>query len=532
MKTLSMASAMALDPRGQLRQYAYNALDVTGTLEIYNTLKDRLTPADERIYALERAMQGPAMSMTLRGIKVDTDARTRVLRDLEKEVASLEKSTGTHPAILAVWDKLIKVTGACPTPSRKDGKHKWQPKVPDTPERHCMDCGASRFEVDVFNPGSADQVKHLMYDLLGMKKQTGKNGEVTVNDEALDKLAAKYPAHGEIIRQIRTYRDARKQAGDVGAKLTPDNRFKSVFNVGAAWTGRWSSSKDPFGYGRNLQNVAERHRYMFVADPGWEMIYADLKQAESNVVAHMAADEKYIEAHKLGDVHTYVTRLVWPDMPWTGDLKEDKKIAKQLPPWDPVEGHDYRFQSKRIQHGSNYGLTPFGVSMIAHIPLREAQSAQRNYFRAFPGIPAWHDRVAEQVRNGEPLVNPLGRTIRLFGRPWDKRTWRQGLAFLPSSTVADIINIGIYLVWRELEATSDPLERKVQLLAQVHDAMLAQFRRGETSVAHRIMELMRVPVPIVGIDGITRMAEIETEAAVGLNWGHRSTDNPDGIQEI
>lgn len=529
MKILSAATAQALDPKGQPRQYAYNALDVTGTLEIFNTLHERLTPGDARIYALERAMQGPAMAMTMRGIRVNTAQRTKSMAELKREITRIEKIVAKHPDVTAVWDRMEKVTGTCPTPTRKDAKHKWEKGVEDSPARKCVDCGTSRMEIKPFSAGSNAQIKHLLYDLFGMKPVMGKTGEVTTDDEALDKLMQKHPEHQHLIHLLRTYADAQKQYGDLGARLSPDNRFMGSFNVGAAWTGRWSASKDPFGQGRNLQNVAPRHRVIFEADTGWELLYADLKQAESNVVAHMAGDEKYIEAHALGDVHTYVTRLVWPELEWTGDLKKDKAVAKQLPPWDQVEGHDYRFQSKRIQHGSNYGLTPFGVAMIAHIPVKEATAAQRNYFSAFPGIPAWHDDVARRVQNGEPLTNPLGRTIRLFGRPWDKRTWRQGLAFLPSSTVADIINIGLYRVWRELDATP---EQKAQLLAQIHDALLAQYRTGDTATVKRILELMSIPVPIKDIHGITRIANIETEAAVGLNWGHHSPENPTGVKEI
>jgi hypothetical protein len=46
------------------------------------------------------------------------------------------------------------------------------------------------------------------------------------------------------------------------------------------------------------------------------------------------------------------------------------------------------------------------------------------------------------------------------------------------------------------------------------------------------MELMSVPVPVTDIYGVTRIARIETEAAVGLNWGHKSDDNPNGLVEI
>jgi len=113
---------------------------------------------------------------------------------------------------------------------------------------------------------------------------------------------------------------------------------------------------------------------MFIADPGKVLCYADLKQAESLTVAYLAGDEAYIEAHKSGDTHTFVARMIWPDLPWTGDIWKDKAWAKEhMPEWDPADGHDFRFQSKRIQHGGNYGMSPYGVARVAHIPVAEAE---------------------------------------------------------------------------------------------------------------------------------------------------------------
>ncbi len=328
-----------------------------------------------------------------------------------------------------------------------------------------------------------------------------------------------------LCRAILAVRDKQKQLGSLAAKLTPDGRYPSSFNVGAAWTGRFSSSKNPFGLGGNLQNVAPKHRRVFIADPGMEIGYADYMQGESNIVAHLSGDPKYIEAHRLGDVHTYVTRYVWPELPWTGDLAKDKKIAKQNPPWDLAEGHDYRFQCKRIQHGSNYGLTPFGISMIAQIPLSEAKRAYNSYMTEFDYIPAWQAWVRSQVLEHKPLSNALGRPWLPFGRPWDKHTWRQALSFLPQSLLADIDDIALYRVWLDLE------EQEVQLLAQVHDALLHQFPKGHYDLEREVLKRMQIPVPITDYRGNTRIMTIGVETATGANWGHISPDNKLGIDE-
>ena len=527
-RIVSLKQAQGL--KGQLRHWAYNALDCTGTREIMDNLHPMLDDDTRKIYAFERAVQAPAFAMSRRGIKINVEKRKEAARVVKRDLRKIEKRLNAMPEISRVWDNYVKVTGICPKSTRKDNRHTWEKGVEDTPKRKCVSCGTSRMTIAPFNPNSHHQCRHLLYDLLGLPLQFNKDKAVTTDDEALQKLSRKKPKTAKITDAILEARGLKKQLALLEARLTPDERFPISFNVGTAWTGRWSSSKSPFGEGGNGQNIAERHRHIFEADNGYTMCYADLKQAESNIVAHLAGDEGYIEAHASGDVHTYVTRIIWPDLPWTGDLAKDKAIAKQNPEWDQAPGHGFRFQSKRIQHGCNYGLTPFGIAIIAHIPLEAAKQAFHAYHSGFPGIREWQRNIRKAVQGQEALVNPLGRKIRLFGRPWDEHTYKQGLSFLPQSAVADIINIAVWRVWKELEIDGDEL---VQLLAQVHDALLFQYPDGRTDdVIPQVMKLMTVPVPILGADGKMRTARVETEAAIGKNWGKKNDSNPNGLVEI
>lgn len=524
---IDLEQAQAL-PKGQMRDWAYNALDVTGTREVADVLLARLDTDTQRIYNFTLALMAPTLTMQMRGVLVDVNKRAKKIAALKRELKRDEKALAKHPKIVEVWDGTEKDTGKCKLSTRKDGKHSWERGVPDTPDRRCVSCGAPRYKPSPFNPNSPQQSWHLWHELLGVPKPMlrKKGGGYGVDKEVLLKIKEKMPKLTALADAALEIRNKKKQIGFLGAKLTATNRFPSTFNPGGAWTGRMSSNKDHHQRGANLQNIAERHRDIFIADPGYKLVYADYKQAESNTVAHLAGDEKYIEAHAIGDVHTYVTRLVWPELPWTWDIKKDKKIAKQNPEWDQAPGHEYRFQSKRIQHGSNYGLSPFGIAMIAHIPQAAAEQAQGNYYKAFPMIPAWQNWNGSQVKEQLPLYNPLGRRIMLFGRPWDGHTLKQGLAFQPQSTVADLVNIAMWRIWKELEPEG------LQLLAQVHDALLFQYPEDREDLLYRALELMKIDIPIKGVDGKMRTMQIEVEAAVGRNWRHKSEDNPEGIEEI
>jgi DNA polymerase-1 len=512
---------------GQQRHWLYNALDCVGTRKVHDTLQTLMSPAAKRYYQFEMAAQTPAMKMASRGILVDTFARDEVVLELKKELKTMAKAISAHPQVEGVWDGTEKETGTCAKSKRKDGKHSWEPGVPDGPDRHCTECGKSRLRPTAFNPASPVGVMHLFYDLLKIRRQYNKDGLPSSDDEAMSRIARQFPKVAELATYVKDYRALNKQIGFLSTSLTPKDRFPSSFNVGAAWTDRWSSSSDVFGYGGNSQNITERHRRMFVADPGKVLVYADLKQAESNIVAHLAGDDAYIEAHQSGDVHTFATRLIWPDLGWTGDLTHDKDLAKgTLPEWDQTPGHDLRWQSKRIQHGSNYGLTPFGMSIISHTPVAANRVAQSSYFKGFPMIRVWQRQVREIVQGQGTLVSPLGREVKLFGRPWDEHTYKQGLAVGPQGTVAHIINMA---AWR-IENEFDP--DKIELLAQVHDALVWQQDPGDLDTLYQAAGLMMIPMPIVDVMGKLRYAVIEAEIAMGKNWGHKSKTNPDGIDEI
>lgn len=523
---------------GFVREQIYGSLDTIATLQIDDYLEAQMTEADKRAHDFYMAIMGPAMEMSMRGILVDPVSKDKQIRELQAKMRRIVSDIRKHKEITSVWDRIELNSGACPSPKRKDGKHSWprakkdEPAIPDKDKR-CEACGASRQKIRPFSPGSDQDVPHLLYDLWRLKPVTNKDGKITADKEARertrDKLKANQKQYDEPIRLIDEYADTEKQLGFFKFR-SDDGRFHSNFNVGVTSTHRWSSNQDNYGRGSNAQNVTEAHRHNFVADPGYELCYADLKQAESKVISFVAGDEGYIEAHEGGDTHTFVCRLVWPEgingQQWTGDLGKDKVIATSArPPWDDREGHDYRFQSKAVQHGSNLGLTPYGMAIQKRIPVSAASEGQARYFKAFPGIGGYQRMIRDHVQNQEPIVTPLGISFKLFGRPWDEGTYKEGLAVIPQSMVGHIISIGCYRIW-----TQQP---EVQLLAQVHDAILFQFPKGRYDIVHKSLQLMEVPIPITGIDSKLRVMTIGTEAAVGHNWGHSKWDhNPDGLKEI
>lgn len=520
---------------GDQRFAAYACLDATGTREIYDKLRPQMSEKQERIYKWTMAQLGPAIVMGRRGIKIDQEAQAKAIKELGKACDKAVEAAQQHSLVLEVWDGTQINSGKCQKATRKDGRHKWPAGIPDGPERRCVDCNESRIIAAPYEPGSNDQTAHLLYDLLKIQAPGGKSGERAVDEDSLDTvrryvagLKQKHQGVEELIGLILEVRDCVKQLGTLRTPLSPLGRWHATFKPFGTWTGRFSSKRDPFELGANAQNIGEQHRHIFVADPGKRMGYADLKTAESLVAGYLAGDEDYVAAHK-GDVHTRMTRLLWPEeLPWTGDDKKDKKIAQSnYPDWDQAEGHDYRFQAKRIVHGSTYGQSPYGIARLMHIPVRVASSAQAAFFSAFPRLREWQKYIYARVVEGLPIVTPFSREVTLLGRPWDEHTYKQGLALTPQSAVGDVLNTALFRVYSQ----HDP--DLVWLLAQIHDAILSEWdEKNEDKAIEAIASAMRVELPVRDIYGVTRTCVIGCEMAVGYNWGKKSKSNPRGLEEI
>lgn len=522
--------------------WIYNSLDCAITSEVADALLGALRADAQarRIYDFSMALQSPAIAIMARGIAIDPVARDEAAEALAADeaaaVARLAEIAAPH------WTETEPRKGKC----AEGATHLWDTaegrqfgskgrlarvKMADHKDLTCSRCGKPRLVAKGINPHSPPQMMKLLYGSLRLPEQHNhKTHKVSVDDECLDVLRRKFPEHADCINAVLTARQARKQLGLLRTKLDRDNRWRHSLNVGAAVTGRFSASKSPRWTGGNVQNVADRSRNIFVADPGLALFYADYEQAESRVVAHDAQDEAYIDAHATGDVHTMVTKLVWPGLPWPGILNCgnkthapdgsccDRAMADLAAPFDPY--HELRWYAKHIAHGSAIGMTPIGIARDAHVRKEIAEDAQRAYFRRFRRVKARQEEIIQQVRNTGILVTPLGRKRQFFGRLWDPATDREALAQTQQSMIVDWVSIALWRIWdemdTELDLTQAPNPRqpnRVWLLGQIHDAVLGEVRWGDNEALARVQELMSFGMRIHG-----RWLQIPSEIKVGPTW--------------
>lgn len=476
-------------------QQIYCGLDSCVTLELRKTLEDQYGPTNI-IYDFERAMQGPYLEIMQRGFRVDQLSRHRAAQELHEKIDQLTVILDEFSA--AIWDRPL-------------------------------------------NPNSPKQLQEFFYKRMHLPEQwINQKGErkLSMNREVMEKLDATYLFARPFTQIILEIRNLLKQLQVFETEIDLDGRFRTSYNIAGTETGRPSSSENAFGTGGNAQNIAPSLRYVFVADPGYKLCVIDLEQVEARdvgfFVGNLFGDWKFLDNCESGDLHTNNAKLVWSQMNWSGEQKADREIA------DKIFYRDFSFRdmAKRGGHLSNYYGTPFTMARSMKIPQEVATEFQARYVRggkfkdvngkwhevepAFPGIARWWQWTAERLQLDGKLITPFGRTRHFFGRPDDDTTLREAIAFLPQSTTADRMNLGLWKVWRYMP--------EVELLAQTYDSITFQYPEhlNEDTVINDALQHLKIELKANN----GRSYVVPGEAKTGWNWGYYADENTKGASRL
>ena len=449
------------------------------TGEVFDKIWPKHNANQRRQYEFEMGCQGASLTMQIRGIKIDHDKRKQLAIELHKDGMEGRKRLD---ALGAKWHY----------------NFKWG---------------------EGFGPSSQQLAKLLV--LLGAEVPSTDKGNPSLDKTVLKRFAGLKNDVGAAARETLQLRDWQKQHEICEKGVGVDGRFRFTMAIGQTETGRSSSYKDCYGQGDNIQNKAGRMRFMFIPDVGMKMWNVDLSQGESNAIAHLAGDERYIEAHVRGNVHVDAARVFWPNFSWSKDDKENKDLLKHTPAeWIPqpkpgpgaLPAWSYYDMSKRGQHGLNYGLKFGGLAKWLGCKSQAAREYVARYFEAYPYIKGYQEWVANQIATVRALSTPLGMERRFFGRSWTDETVREGLAFTPQSLIGQIGWLGTWRIWKRY----DP--QRIWVLQNGHDSALVEAKIGD-DVSKELMECFTVEVPVTDYrQEKTRMMVIKSEVGSGMNW--------------
>lgn len=338
---------------------------------------------------------------------------------------------------------------------------------------------------------SPQQLMRLFYDDFQLPPVLNKKTKrPTTNDEALEKLARKEPILGPIIKRISELRSIGVFVSTfLNARLDTDGRLRCSFNPCGTYTFRYSSGKNAFWSGTNLQNVPKgveakepedlelpNIRKIFVPDPGFTFFDMDLDRADLQVVVWEANDPELKQMLREGiDVHAENGKLL--------------KIPRQM--------------AKVWVHGTNYGGSPRTMATACGVTVHQAEQMQKLWFAAHPGIQRWHIRTMAAAQKGY-IQNAFGYKWYFF----DRFDLKDALAWQPQSVVGRVINTA----WQRLYAEAP----WIMVLLQVHDSLAGQFpthRAAEAQATLKQLAQVTVPYP----DPLVIPVGLKTSE---VSWGH------------
>lgn len=333
-----------------------------------------------------------------------------------------------------------------------------------------------------FNPQSPLQMQRLFYGDFSLPPimKRDKNGvRPTLDDGALEILKLREPLLIPLIHAIQEFRTLRVFFSTfVKAPLDIDQRMRCSYNICGTETYRFSSSKNAFDTGANLQNIPKggafdkdpdalvlpNIREIFIPDEGMTFFDMDLDRADLQVVVWEADDELFKQVLREGvDVHSVNAK--------------DLGISRQL--------------AKSWVHGTNYGGGPRTMAKTCGLTIHAAEQMRKRWFQIHPGIEKWHRNTENQLRTRRYVENKFG--YRRFYLDRIDGILPEALAWIPQSTVACVINRAWINIFNKL---GDRGTKEVEILLQVHDSLAGQFPTTKASILiPAIKEASRIVVP-------------------------------------
>ncbi|WP_154413057.1 DNA polymerase I [Helicobacter pylori] len=338
-----------------------------------------------------------------------------------------------------------------------------------------------------FNLNSPKQLSEILYEKLELPK----NKSHSTDEKSLLKILDKHPS----IALILEYRELNKLFNTYTTPLLrlkdKDDKIHTTFIQTGTATGRLSS------HSPNLQNIPVRSpkglliRKGFIASSKeYCLLGVDYSQIELRLLAHFSQDKDLMDAFLKGrDIHLETSKALFGE-----DLaKEKRSIAKS------------------INFGLVYGMGSKKLSETLNIPLNEAKSYIEAYFKRFPSIKDYLNRMKEEILKTSKAFTLLGR-YRVFdftgANDYVKGNYlREGVNAIFQGSASDLLKLGMLKVSERFK--NNP---SVRLLLQVHDELI--FEIEEKNALELQQEIQR----ILNDEVYPLRVPLETSAFMAKRW--------------
>lgn len=412
-----------------------------------------------------------------------------------------------------------------------------------------------------FNPNSAAQVQHVLYDVLNITPLPRKGR--STDKRIVRAFADIHPIYATVINAIAAAKEPMNNVSKYGDMEMWAGRWWAQLKAGNTTTGRFASSKHNLGYGTNLQNVPKSMRVMGMAEEGELLVSADYSQSDSYFVAFESGDEVMIQT-VTDDRDTHAVHVEF----FFGD-SYDAVVAGAAAnePWvvHPVTGK--RQIIKKVSHGTNYDMggatmlmnigKPAALAMInallrssnaglfikflgldtskppEHYLLaasswnqqlleRSCEFAQALYYMRYPTLKRWKIDAVAQAWRDNGVIEMFGgsSTVMLCSPKTNPR-------FVPAAkgqggTAGNINNamLRLYLLCADMWAAG------FRMVLQVHDELISAVPERRLDLVARKTAVMQMPCVIRGREFV-----VPVEAEISRSWSAKFSVPFKGLDE-
>ena len=432
----------------------YASEDADVTLAIYKKLLPRLI--NDKKYTVYKRLENPLINVLMKmeheGIIVNPVKLKEISKNLSVEISKLE-------------DKIYKMTSKN------------------------------------FNIGSPKQLGEILFDEMKIDGgKRSKNGSWQTSVEILENMSISGYEIADYILDWRHFSKLKSTYSDalINQINSESKRVHTSYSMVGASTGRLSSSNP------NLQNIPIRTkegrliRTAFEAKEGFKLVSMDYSQIELRLIAHIADENKMIEAFNNElDIHADTASKVF-GIP----------IANMTT--------DIRRKAKAINFGIIYGISSYGLAKQLKCSPSEAKSFINSYFDRFPKIKDYMEETKNSLYNDGYVETLFSRRIYINGGDSKNQNIRgfaerQAINAPIQGTAADIIKNAMIQIDKNLLNYNED----VSMLMQVHDELVFEIKN------EKIHNIENIIVPIMenaNLPMVPLNVKLKVDTGYGNNW--------------
>jgi DNA polymerase I-like protein with 3'-5' exonuclease and polymerase domains len=372
--------------------------DVTICGELYLYLTQELRGFSEQSIELEHKVQAIVAKQEKHGFKLDTVKAQCLLGKWKRRLSDIEEELQTiFPPIITQRF------------SEKTGKQ-------------------LKDDVEVFNPGSRQQIAKRLIEKGWKPTKHTEKGAVIVDESVLDgvdipeaKRIAEYLLIQKRVAQVESWLEFVSDERRVHGKVITNGAVTGRMTHHSPNMAQVPSSSSPWGH---------ECRDCWTVDEGKVLVGADASSLELRMLAHYMKDESYAKEIVEGDIHT----------------------KNQL-----AAGLETRAQAKTFIYALLYGAGPAKIGKIVGGSAKDGQELISNFLRNTPALKSLREKVER--------LSEQGTLPGLDGRKLQVRSAHAALNTLLQSAGAIVMKQGLVILSSKIQQQ----KLNAHFVANVHD---------------------------------------------------------------